>query len=251
MSRITPKTFYFNKSEKAVILLHSYTGTPNDMRLLARKLEDQDYSVYAPLFAGHGTQDPENIITKGHPSIWWQQTIDAIEFLKKENKSEIAIFGLSLGSIFATKALEVFNNEISCGGVFGSPLFNDDHTNVHNGFVDYSKKVKEYYSQSATSSFLDQIRKESSIALKEINQAELDVIKDLDKIRSPYFIGQGSNDEMVNPNGAKILNERLINNGINTTFKWYEGAKHVLTINNAHHQLEDDVIEFLNKNMNG
>jgi esterase/lipase len=32
--------------------------SPNDVRMLARFLEKLDYTIYAPLFTGHGTSDP-------------------------------------------------------------------------------------------------------------------------------------------------------------------------------------------------
>lgn len=250
MKSIRPKTFYFDHGENAVILLHSYTGTPNDMRLLARRLEDFDYSVYAPMFAGHGTSNPQNIIDEGHPDVWWQQTIEAIQFMQQQDKRKIAIFGLSLGSVFATKALENFSDELVCGGVFGSPMFNDDYTNVHNGFVTYSQKVKEHYDGEANSDFLELMRTESAVALNEIEQTTKEVIDELQQIKKPFFIGQGSADELVNPNGAKELNQILTNNHVETSFHWYEDAGHVLTVNSAHHQLEEDVIQFLNQQMN-
>lgn len=249
MNRIKPDTFYFNHSENAVILLHSYTGTPNDMRLLARKLEDEDYSIFAPMFAGHGTDDPQNIIDNGNPDAWWQQVIDAIDFLKKEGKTKIAIMGLSLGSIFTTKALEEFSDEIVCGGVFGSPLFNDNYDNVRAGFMDYTKKVREHYHGDTSEGALAEIAVQSDVALQKIESATNAIVDNLSKINKPFFIGQGSNDHLVNPNGAEKLRDTLEDNRVDVTFNWYEQAGHVLTINSAHHQLENDVIKFLNKNM--
>lgn len=249
MKRIRPETFYFDHGENAVILLHSYTGTPNDMRLLARRLENFNYTVYAPMFAGHGTSDPMNILNQGHPDIWWQQTVDAIEFLKQKNKKTISIFGLSLGSIFATKALEEFPTDIISGGVFGSPLFNDNFTNVYNGFIDYSKKVREHYFETVDNNFILAVKDKLEIALKEIEQTTNKVENSLDKVQSPFFIGQGGNDNLVNPMGAKKLNEALIKNNKDVDFRWYKTAGHVLTINSAHHQLEEDVVQFINNNI--
>jgi len=36
---LTPKPFYFDNGPKAVVLLHSFSGTSTDMRLLGRFLE--------------------------------------------------------------------------------------------------------------------------------------------------------------------------------------------------------------------
>ena len=43
---------------------HAYSGSPNDVRMLARFLEKADYTVYAPLFKGHGTMEPYDISCK-------------------------------------------------------------------------------------------------------------------------------------------------------------------------------------------
>lgn len=57
-----PKTIFLPHGSKAVLLLHAYSGSPNDVRMLARALEKLDYTVYAPMYAGHGTTDPLDIL---------------------------------------------------------------------------------------------------------------------------------------------------------------------------------------------
>jgi len=140
MKILTPKPFYFDQGPSAVLLLHSFSGTSNDMRLLGRFLERQGYSAYAPMFAGHGTSEPLDILTDGGPDKWWQQTVEAIEFLRSEHKTDIYVFGLSLGAIFATKALEELP-EVECGGVFGSPINSPSFQEIRNAFMTYAKKV--------------------------------------------------------------------------------------------------------------
>ena len=48
-----PKTLYGKHGKRAVLLLHAYSGSPNDVRMLCRFLEKSEYTVYAPLFEGH------------------------------------------------------------------------------------------------------------------------------------------------------------------------------------------------------
>lgn len=47
-----------------MLLLHAYSGSPNDVRMLARYLEKSEYTVYAPLFTGHGTLAPQDILAQ-------------------------------------------------------------------------------------------------------------------------------------------------------------------------------------------
>ena len=59
-----PKPLYGKHGKRAVLLLHAYSGSPNDVRMLCRFLEKSEYTVYAPLFEGHGTLDPEDILSQ-------------------------------------------------------------------------------------------------------------------------------------------------------------------------------------------
>ena len=39
-----PQEIYFKNGKRAVLLLHAYTGSPNDVRMLARQLEKENYT---------------------------------------------------------------------------------------------------------------------------------------------------------------------------------------------------------------
>ncbi|MFC6323000.1 alpha/beta hydrolase [Companilactobacillus baiquanensis] len=244
MKILQPKPFFFNKGKKAIILLHSFSGTPNDMRLIGRTFERNDYSVYAPMFAGHGTSEPLDILEKGHPDIWWQQVLDAIEFLKQEGKEEFYIFGLSLGAIFATKGLENCP-EIKLGGVFGSPLYADTYANVRKAFLTYSRKVYEIHEldEIEIAQKMRLVDSKIDLMLTNINKTADTVASELPKLAKPYFIGQGTTDEMVDPDKAELVAKDVKKSELH----WYE-AGHVLTINHAHKQLESDLLKFLENN---
>ncbi|MCF7523307.1 hypothetical protein L3X07_08475 [Levilactobacillus brevis] len=66
-----------------MILLHAYSGSSNDMRLLARRLQSENYTVLAPIFSGHATGDPADILRQGSPQQWWQDTQTAIANLRR------------------------------------------------------------------------------------------------------------------------------------------------------------------------
>ena len=114
------KSFFFENGPQAVVLMHAYSSTPNDMRMLGRALEKENYTVYAPLFRGHGTTEPEDILDASLKD-WIEDAKEAIQFLREKGYQEIAIFGLSLGGVIATKML-VDKESISAGGTFCSPM---------------------------------------------------------------------------------------------------------------------------------
>ncbi|WP_125760749.1 alpha/beta hydrolase [Companilactobacillus hulinensis] len=241
MRILTPKPFFFNAGTKAVILLHSFSGTSNDMRLMGRMLERNGYSAYAPMFMGHGTDEPIDILDQGGPDQWWQQVNEAVDFLKEQRKNEIYIFGLSLGAIFATKAVEEIP-EIKAGGVFGSPVLAHDFSNVRDAFMTYAEKAYEIREVSEIEKYANLRTIDSRIdaMLMNIRKTTAGVGDKLAEIEKPYFIGQGMRDKMVDPEAAKQVAQIVKT----ADFHQYD-AGHVLTINRAHKELEGDVLNFL------
>ncbi len=243
MKIIAPKPFYFDNGPKAVVLMHSLSGTPNDMRLLGRYLERNGYSAYAPMFAGHGTREPLDIIEKGNPQVWWKQAEEAVDYLKSQGKTEIYFFGLSLGAIFATKAIEKLP-EVVAGGTFGSPLFSTSFKKIRSEFLIYSRKVYNLneMDESEIQANLKTIDDKIDGFLAAIQTETLQVTADLKDLNKPYFIGQGTHDDMVDVDGANKVKAVVKNADLH----WYD-AGHVLTINTAHKDLQSDVLNFLEK----
>ncbi|ALB29273.1 alpha/beta hydrolase [Companilactobacillus heilongjiangensis] len=245
MKILRPRPFYFDSGSTAVLLLHSFSGTSNDMRLLGRFLERSNYSAYAPMFAGHGTAEPLDILEFGSPEKWWQQTQEAIQFLQEQQKTQIYVFGLSLGAIFATKALEEIP-EVSGGGVFGSPLGSTGYRGIKEAFLTYAKKVYSVQQDLTEIEIDSKMRIVSSkidAKLTEIRKTSVGVTNQLAEIKRPYFIGQGTNDKLVNPDAATEVAK-----DVKTSQLHLYNAGHVLTINHAHSQLESDVLNFLENN---
>lgn len=245
MKILTPKPFYFDSGSRAVLLLHSFSGTANDMRLLGRFLERHGYSAYAPMFAGHGTSEPLDILEQGTPEKWWQQTQEAVEFLQEQQKTKIYVFGLSLGAIFATKALEE-NRIIAAGGVFGSPLFNQNFQGIREAFLTYAKKVysiQQGLDEIAVDSKVRIVSSKIDAKLTEIRKTTVGVTEKLAEINRSYFIGQGTSDKLVDPEAANKVAQN-----VKTSQLHLYNAGHVLTINSAHDQVQSDVLNFLENN---
>lgn len=131
-----PQPFEYEGTDTGVVLLHAYTGSPNDMNFMGRSLQRAGYGVYAPLFTGHGTIEPMDILTKGNPDIWWAEASAAVSHMTAKY-DRVFVFGLSLGGIFAMKALEILPG-VTAGGVFSSPILPGKHHLVP-GFLKYAQ----------------------------------------------------------------------------------------------------------------
>lgn len=234
-----PQAFYTKQGPRAVLLLHAYSGTPNDVRMLCRFLEAQNYSVYAPLFRGHGTLEPLDILAQSTQA-WQADVEDAIEFLKTEGFQEIAIFGLSMGGVFAINQLTKNDPVIIGGGSFCSPIFKTENQ-VPENFLIYAKKVYQLAGKKAAS--LASIKEKVAPQLREIEEFGIHASQTLNQIQVPIFLVQAGADEMIDP--ATVFKTAASITQTRFTLKWYPESGHVITVDPAHKALEADVRDFL------
>ena len=86
-----------------VLLIHGLTGTPNEMRILAKGLNKAGFTVYAMQIAGHcGT---EADLCKTTWQDWYQSVETAAEKLQQEVE-HLFVAGLSMGAVLALKLAE-------------------------------------------------------------------------------------------------------------------------------------------------
>ena len=71
MKLASPKPFTFEGGDRAVLLLHGFTGNSADVRMLGRFLEKKGYTCHAPIYKGHGVP-PEQLVHTG-PEDWWKE----------------------------------------------------------------------------------------------------------------------------------------------------------------------------------
>ena len=237
--------FYFNGGRPAVILLHAYSGNSNDVRMLGRALQKHGYTVYAPVFTGHGG-DPCRILRDGDPAVWWEDTQLAIRRLRDSGHDQLAIFGLSLGGLFATRALEN-DAQLNGGGIFASPITSWGRSNVPDYFP---RLAMNYYRKEQTPSAMVTtkmawIKEHLPAQLAAIQAMSKQLDANLDQLHCPFFIAQGGRDEMIDPNSGGQLADRLRAQRTPVDYHFYPNAIHLLTVNTAHRQLFSDVLDYL------
>lgn len=83
------------------LLLHGFTGSPFEMRMLGISLADEGFTVLAPRLSGHGTA-PEDM----QRVRWWDwlaDVEDALTLLKSLTEHQV-VLGLSMGGVLAMLA---------------------------------------------------------------------------------------------------------------------------------------------------
>ncbi|WP_071131110.1 alpha/beta hydrolase [Enterococcus timonensis] len=240
-----PKEIYEYHSHTGVLLLHAYSGSSNDVRQLARKLGRENFTVYAPIFSGHGTDRPEDILNSG-PENWEKEAQEALSFLKKAGCTKIFIFGLSMGGLFATRLLETRDMTVAGGGIFSSPIYPLKKNNVAESFIIYAGNLlKDDPEKDAR---LAEISQGVSRQLVEIENISLTAFENLSKITEPFFIGQAGLDEMIPAKDILQTVTTLTENNCELTFHWYAKSTHVLTVGPQRKVFESDVLSFIENN---
>lgn len=240
-------SFFFKNGHNGVILLHAYSGNTNDVRMLGRELDRHGYTVYAPLFTGHGG-DPCNILKDGSTAAWWDDTKLAICRMHDAGVDQLAIFGISLGGLFAARALE-YDDTLKGGGAFSSPITTWGRSNVPEYFP---KLAMNYYQRTQTppeaaKEKLAWIDRHLPAQLADIQQMAKQLDRNLNKIHQPFFISQGGKDEMIDPRSGAELAASLRAQGTPVDYCYYPDATHLCTVNSAHRQLFSDVLDYLQK----
>ena len=90
----TAEPFFVKGNSIGCLLVHGYTGTPKEMRLLADSLAMEGYTLLAPRLFGHAT-DPEDMLR----ARWWDWVAnveDALTVLKGCTEHQV-VMGLSMG----------------------------------------------------------------------------------------------------------------------------------------------------------
>lgn len=236
-----PESLFLPHGKRAVLLLHAYSGSPNDVRMLARFLEKLDYTIYAPLFTGHGTSDPLDILQE-HSEQWWQDSLKALDFLQAKGFHEMAVLGLSMGGTLATRLLSELPDRFVGGGFFCSPIA-PVKTNVTENFLLYAKQVLERSGAEASEEKIESYRPLVEQQLASIEKQAQTAYENLTQIKRPFFMAQAGQDEMIEADGVFRTAERLQQTAF--SLNWYPKSGHVITVGPERRQLEQDVADFL------
>ncbi len=217
--------FFWEAGSVGVLLLHGYTATTAEVRLLAKRLHEKGYTVAAPLLAGHGTK-PEDL---NH--VTWRDWVGSAEKSYAQLAArckQVFIGGQSMGGVIA---LYLASQHPEAAGV----LLYAPAIQLTLSTLD---KIKLY----AGSLFLSEVPRDSldgsdkwqgypNLPLKgaiQLLQLQAATRPRLSQIKQPVIIFQGRKDKTVHPTAGDIILQ-----GVSSTIKerhWMEQSTHAITI---------------------
>ncbi|MDX8044686.1 alpha/beta fold hydrolase [Gracilibacillus sp. S3-1-1] len=236
-----PEPFMFEGDERAVLLLHGFTGHSADMRMLGRYLNNEGYTCYAPIYRGHG-KSPEELIGVTAED-WWEDVQQAYQELKDKGYQKIAVIGLSLGGVLGLRLAG--NTPLQAVITMCSPMFFDNEQQLTIGFRQFAKDYKklEGKEDDVIQAEVEQLVDDSKELFQEIATSIEKVKETVDMIYTPTFVVQATNDQMINTESANYIYDSVESDQKQIT--WYDNAGHAITFSKEKDKVHQDVAQFL------
>jgi carboxylesterase len=90
------------RARAGAVLIHGFTGTPYEMRLLGEHLAERGLAVEGPALAGHGPS-PARPLREARWPDWIRSAEEALDRLRARAE-RVAVVGLSMGALVALEA---------------------------------------------------------------------------------------------------------------------------------------------------
>ncbi|AVL76478.1 MULTISPECIES: alpha/beta hydrolase [Staphylococcus] len=234
-----PEPFFFEEGNRAVLLLHGFTGNSSDVRQLGRFLQKKGYTSYAPQYDGHAAP-PEEIL-QSSPFAWYKDAIDGYEFLVDKGYDEIVVAGLSLGGCYALKIS--LDRDVKGIITMCSPMHIKTEGAMFDGVLTYARNFKKYEGKDEATIEKEMDAFHPTDTLKDLQGQIQSIRNQVDEVMDPLFVIQGEQDQMINTDSANIIYNDSESD--DKEIKWYANSGHVITIDKEKEKVFEDIYQFL------
>lgn len=225
----------------AILLLHGFTGTPQDLKKLITFLKNRGFACCAPIYHGHGMG--AEAIVHSSVDLWWQDAVNALEFLQSYQYGKISIVGHSMGGVFALRLAQQY--ALTSVTTLCSPIQKRPVDDLQRRLISYAEEYKKFEQKTAF-----QIQQE----LAEFAQLDFSMLEELSKftqitgqhlpnIECPVQVLQGGLDDTCYLESAKIIFDQA--GSTVKEIKNYPNSGHMLMQEADHQQVFRDIEGFL------
>jgi carboxylesterase len=251
-------------SGKGVLLIHGLTGAPAEMKLVAKQLHRQGYSVYAPLLAGHGVDTQTLVKTRWQD---WQQSVEEAARMLKTQTDEIFAAGICVGGKLAMMAAHAHPSLFRAIAIY-SPCFQYDGWNVPFYYPLLSYNIswlsripflnRLSFSETESIGIKDErlrrmmqgmaaegvIEDFPGKGLVEMHRLGKTLKKTLPQMRTPTLILQSPEDDLGSPEHARYISRHI---GAPHELHWIEDSYHMIHVDRQHHKVANLTADFFEK----
>lgn len=266
-------SFFLRGGDKAVLLIHGITGTPAEMRYLAKALHKAGYTVLCNTLPRHcGTLAELKKVT-------WQELYEAcVKDVKRLTAefSSVYVGGLSVGALLAVRLAYQYPKEVNGIIALAPTLFYDGwslprrrillnilwhippvrqhmlirETSPH-GLKDEHLRdsVAKFYASAKKKSFDDKVATFGSpffpLACLYQHWLFVNIVKnELSKVKTPIIVLHAREDDMTSLKNAEYLYGKI--GSSDKTFVILEDSYHMIVIDKEKDTVAGEVVKFLN-----
>jgi carboxylesterase len=237
-------SFLWSAGRSGVLLLHGYTATTAEVRLLAKALHQKGYTVAGPLLPGHGTT-PEDA-NRAH----WQQWVGTAEAAYRQlagRCDQVVVGGESMGASIALY-LASQHPEIAAVLAYAPFLMHASPVVAPAAwflapFVPY--QVKAANPITAADAYWQGYRVNPVRGVRELFHFQRIVRRRLHLVRRPLLLVQGRLDRTVHPGVPELLKSSVASSVVEV--HWMEKSGHCVILDQEWEQVTEITLEFLHK----
>lgn len=239
--------FNSSQKEKAVLLLHGFTGKSSNWKYAAEKINKKlNAAVYIPRLPGHGTNI--NDFLNSSAEQWLRKSVDSYLYLKKDYK-EIYIAGLSMGGLIAAILASKF--ETKKLSLIAPAFFTNNKNIVFTPYIKYFvKKIDNNFKLDQENLTENEIDFHKNYSLNYYTKALAELYKLIKKgrqaaakINTESQLILSTNDQQVDT--KKI--ESFLNKNMGQFLvdqKIYQKSSHVIINDLEKERCAQDIIDF-------
>ena len=241
----TAEPFFIKRGPIGCLLLHGYTGTPKEMRMLADSLVQDNYTVLAPRLFGHATHPDDMLRAR-----WWDwiaSVEDGLNLLRGCTEQQV-VMGLSMGGILTM--LAAARCPIKAAVTFSAPynLPRDWRFKFIRLIYPFMPKVQkgkpDWHNQDAKKDHVDYpyMPTRSLIELHELTKV---MQKELIHVQIPVLFCQSRQDLSIPQESMDLLYQGVSSK--DKTKLWVTNSGHVIIREPQKEEVFSATKEFLNR----
>ncbi|MGG6462103.1 alpha/beta hydrolase [Solilutibacter silvestris] len=260
--------FFYEGGPNAVLLTHGLTGTPNEMRLLARGLNRRGFTVFGVQLAGHCGDMDDLLATRWQD---WAASVQTAAERLRGHCDRLFVGGLSMGALLALNLAADRPDLVDGVGVYGA-TFRYDGWSVPriarlSGLLPLLKKFnigrdRVFMEQPPYGIRDERLRAQISMAMQgsdssiaglpgnpwhslaELHQLAKRVRRQLSQVSAPCLVAHASDDDIASLDNAEVVLRSVSGP---TELLLLDNSYHMITIDREHRLLIDRSASFFDR----
>lgn len=241
-----PNTIIHRKGPVGCLLIHGFSGTPNELMELAEYLAGHDVTIFIPTLPGHATYSADLF------NYTWRDWFNHVKRVYADLRNsceEVFVGGLSMGGTLALHLAAHYpaNGVIAMSAAVELPLWQKYATRLLKDIKKFHhKRNAEDVHDRAGKQQLNSYLRYPFKAVDELFRLLDHVRADLPEIEQPLMIFHSKKDHTV-----PYHNSDLIFNSVSSKDKWkivLEESYHVITVDEEKEQVQKEVLKFIREN---